>query len=284
MASLEDQISSNKIKSVLLMLIIPIVLVLVIFVIGRIFFDAFTVLILGTMFSLLWTLGMYYGGHKLVLASVGAKESQDKHLNNIVEGLCIAAGMPQPKVYIQDSPDINAFATGRDPKNAIVCVTTGCLEKLNKTELEGVVAHELSHVKNYDMRFMTIVVALVGAISVISQMFLRSLWYGRRSSKEGGILVLIGIVLAIAAPIAATLVQLAISRRREYLADASGAHMTRYPEGLASALEKIGSNHGMKVSSAVAPLYISTPFAKRAMNLLSTHPPLDLRIRRLREM
>ncbi len=292
MRTLEDQISSNKAKSIFLLLIVPMILVAIVFVIGYAWGNAFGGIFLGTIISVLYTLGMYYAGDKLVLSATGAREASKANypmFHNLVEGLCIASGLPEPKLYVQQSLDINAFATGRDPAHAIVCVTTGSLEHLNRTELEGVLAHELSHVKNYDMRFMTIVVALVGAISIISQIFIRSLWYGGGDRREGGnaIFMIIGLALAILAPIAAMLTQLAISRRREFLADASGAHMTRYPEGLASALEKIEKyNQGrMQVSKAVASLYISNPFgADRIAGLFSTHPPLKERIKRLRVM
>ena len=292
MRPLEDQIVHNKRLSVALLIIVPIVFICVAFVIGSVWGSPFLGLILGTGIMIVYTVGMYNYGPKMVLAAVHAKRANAHthfRLVTLVEGLCIGAGMHKPKIYVQESPEINAFATGKNPKEGVICVTTGALEKLNKTELEGVLAHELSHIRNYDIRFMTLVVALVGAIAIISQIFLRSLWFGggRGRGKNGGMLLIIGLVLAILAPIFVTLVQLAISRRREYLADASGAHLTRYPEGLANALEKIKKeNKGkMKVSRAVASLYISSPFGKdRVKGMFSTHPPIGERIRRLKLM
>lgn len=293
MLALEDQISSNKWKSILLLLIVPAILIGITLIIGAAWGNPFFGIIMGTGIALLYTIGMYQGGAQLVLAATNAKLAdphQFKGFHNLIEGLCIASGLPKPKLYVQPSPEINAFAAGKDTKNSVVCVTTGALDTLNKTELEGVLAHELSHIKNYDVRFMTIVVALVGAISMISQMFLYSLWYSGssgRKSEGSAIFVIIGLALAILAPIAATLTQLAISRKREFLADASGAHMTRYPEGLASALEKIEKyNRGtMKVSGAVASLYISNPFSRdKVASWFSTHPALKERVKRLREM
>jgi heat shock protein HtpX len=210
-----------------------------------------------------------------------------------VENLAITAGLPMPKIYVIDDPSPNAFATGRDKNHAVVAVTTGLLTIMNKTELEGVIAHEMSHIGNKDMLVSTVAVVLVGFIAIISDMMVRMSFFGgrRNNDREGnGLFMIIGIVLAILAPIAATLIQLAISRKREYLADASGALLTRYPEGLASALEKI-NKYGtpmIKQSTAIAHLYIANPtgsgqFAKKVGNLFSTHPPIEERIKRLRE-
>jgi len=210
-------------------------------------------------------------------------------LHRLVENLSITAGIPKPKIFLIDDSAPNAFATGRDPKHAAIAVTSGLLEKLNKNELEGVLAHELSHIGNYDIRLMTIVVVLYGIIALVSDFFLRSLWFrGRdRDSQGQAIFMLIGIVLAILAPIAALLIQLAISRKREYLADASGALLTRYPEGLASALEKISRDHEpLEVANrATAHLYITNPFKGQSITtLFSTHPPAEDRIKKLEEM
>jgi heat shock protein HtpX len=222
-------------------------------------------------------------------------------LYRLVENLSIAAGISTPRIYIIDDSAPNAFATGRDPKHAVVCVTSGILQKLEKTELEGVIAHELSHIGNYDIRVMTLVVVLVGTITLLSDWFLRFNFLGgrrRSSDNEGGqimaILAIIGLIFAILSPIIATLIKLAVSRHREYLADASGALLTRYPEGLARALEKIaGDREPLEVANnATAHLYFASPFKADTgkavgsflANLFNTHPPIEERIKRLREM
>lgn len=211
----------------------------------------------------------------------------------------MADGLPMPKVYILDDPALNAFATGRSPQHAVVCATSGILAKLNKAELEGVIAHELSHVKNYDIRVMAIVAILVGFVAILADFFMRSLWWGgiRRDNDRDSngqlqmIFLLIGIVFAILSPIIATLIQLAVSRRREFLADASGALLTRYPEGLASALEKLKDDTRpvRTASNATAHLFIDNPLAGKDTkawfaNLFNTHPPIDERIKILRSM
>jgi heat shock protein HtpX len=234
----------------------------------------------------------YFFSAQIALSMSGAKEIEKKdapELYRIVENLSIAGGLPMPKVYIVDDASPNAFATGRDPQHAVVAVTSGILQTLNKTELEGVIAHELSHVGNFDIRFMALVVALVSVVSLIADLLLRLSFWGR-DDEEGGnsqLMLILGIVGAILAPFVAALIQMAVSRQREYLADSSGALLTRYPEGLASALEKISANpkpmsHG---SSATAPLYISNPLKGRNFSgLFDTHPPIAERVRRLREM
>ncbi len=288
-----DQISANRRNSILLMLIVPAVLVLLIYAIGMVYNpDAiFGFLILGTIFSVLFTIGSYYWSDKIVLATTGARpatKQENAHLVNTVDGLAIAAGIPAPRIYVLDSPDINAFATGRNPQNAVVVVTTGIMERLNRQELEGVVAHEMSHILNYDIRFATLIAVLVGMVSIISQMFLRSMWFssGGRDRRGNAIFVIIGIALAILAPIVTQLIQLAISRQREYLADANGAFLTRYPDGLANALEKIAkSKSTIKPAGAVSHLFFTNPIKNlNAESLFSTHPPIEERIRRLRAM
>lgn len=234
----------------------------------------------------------------MVLATSGAKQIK-KHDNpelfNLVENLAIGDGMPMPKVYIMHDASPNAFATGRDPKHAAIAVTTGILERLKRTELEGVLAHELSHIKNYDTRLLAITAVLVGFIALITDLFMRHLWWSGfnrdRNSRANGPVLIIAIVLAILAPIVASLIQLAISRRREFLADASGVLLTRYPEGLASALEKIASDSQplKTASNATAHLFIVNPFKGKGFsgmltNLFSTHPPMEERIRILRSM
>jgi heat shock protein HtpX len=241
--------------------------------------------------------GSYYYSDRLVLAISRAREAprdQYPYLYNTVEGLAIAAGIPAPRVYLIDDTAPNAFATGRDPEHAAIAVTTGLLEKLDRLELEGVVAHEMAHVKNYDVRLATAATVLVGIVIMLSDFFQRSMWWGRRrggrdSDRGGGILVLIGLALAILAPLFAQLLRLAISRNREYLADSSAAMLSRYPEGLATALEKISADpEPLEVANkATAHMYIVNPLREWggwANSLFNTHPPADERIRRLREM
>jgi len=246
------------------------------------------------------SIGSYYYSDKLVLATTGATQIEKKdnpELFRIVENLSIGDGLPMPKIYIMNEPSPNAFATGRDPVHGVLCVTTGLLDKLNKIELEGVVAHELSHVRNYDTRLMGIVAILVGFIAIAANFFMRSLWFGgNRRDREGGgnlqlIFLVIGIVFAILSPIIATLIQLAVSRKREFLADASGALLTRYPEGLANALEKISSDTTpvASASNANAHLFIVNPFKGKDAkawfsSLFNTHPPTEERIKILRSM
>jgi heat shock protein HtpX len=245
--------------------------------------------------ALIYSFISYFFSDKIVLATSGAKQIQlhdNPELFRIVENLSIGDGLPMPRVYIINDTSPNAFATGRDPKHAAVAVTTGILEKLNKAELEGVLAHELSHVKNYDTRLLAITAVLIGFISLLTDIFLRHLFFGGRNRERvHPIFLVIGIVLAILAPIVATLMQLAVSRKREFLADASGALLTRYPDGLANALEKISADpHPLKnASSATAHLYISNPLKKNSMqgfltNIFSTHPPIQERIKILRSM
>lgn len=235
----------------------------------------------------------YYYGDKIILATSGAKEvdpKQNPFLYNVVEGLSLASLIPMPKVYIIQDDSINAFATGRDPKHASVAVTTGALSALNREELEGVLAHEISHIANYDILYSMIAVVFVGSIGLIAQMGSRMLWYGgssnRRDRGGGGALLILGLVFAILAPIIAQMVQLALSRQREYLADANGARLTRYPNGLASALEKIHSNPipTQGANSTTASLYFSNPFPNKFLSLFSTHPPIEDRVKRLRSM
>lgn len=249
-------------------------------------------------FFVLFSVGMnivsYWYSDKIALAMNHAKqikEEENRELWHIVENLSITAGLPMPRLYIIEDISPNAFATGRDKEHAVVAVTTGLLQILEKNELEGVIAHELSHIGNRDILLSTVVVVLVGFISIIADMFLRSMfWGGSRRDNEngGGLIMVIGIILSILAPIFATLIQLAISRKREFLADASGALLTRYPEGLANALTKISKySRPMKyANTATAHLFISNPFAgagKKISNLMSTHPPVEMRVKALLE-
>lgn len=286
------QISSNKRNSIFLILIVALVLVGLVYVIGlAIGGDVFFISIFAIIFSLTYILISYYNSTRIALWSVGAKPADPykyKQYHDLVEGLCLASGMPKPKLYVMESEQINAFATGKNPKNSVICVTTGALKKLDKRELEGVLAHELSHIANYDIRFMTITAVLVGLISIIAEVFLRSLFWssfgGRnRNNKGNPVLIIVAIVLAILAPILTALVQLAISRRREYMADATAVKFVRSPTGLIGALEKIKKEHiEIKVPKAVAPLFLSKPF--KAAELFSTHPPLEKRIEVLKRM
>ncbi len=293
-----SQIAANKRRSILLLFAFVAIIAGLGYVITAAMGEPsfFVPVLIG---SVVYALISYFASAKIALAMSGAKEVAKKdapELYRLVENLSITAGLPMPKVYVIDDPSPNAFATGRDPKHAVVAVTTGIMQKLEKDELEGVIAHELSHVGNYDIRFMAIVVALVSVIAIIADLFLRvSFWsnFDDEDSSPNPIMLAVGIAGAILAPLVAMLVQLAISRRREFLADASGALLTRYPEGLARALAKIAHDpHGMKrANSATAPLYISNPLKGRGRGvgsalagLLSTHPPTEERIKRLQEM
>lgn len=291
-----NQITSNKRQSVIL------VMVFIIVIIGLGFlFDVtngvgnYTGVFFAIIFSLVMTMISYFQGDKIALFSSGAKNTtreENPYVYRMVENLCITSGLPVPKVYIIQDEAINAFATGRNPATASIAVTTGAIEKLTNEELEGVLAHEMSHVQNYDIRFMTLVAVLVGSISILANILLRSSWLPKRNNdREGGnlgvILMVVGIVFAILSPIIAELIKLAISRRREYLADASGSLLTRYPEGLASALEKIAAeNQPMKnASQATAHLFFANPFSgKKLFQIFSTHPPIEERIKKLRSM
>lgn len=291
----------NKLMSYALVgLIIPIIIALVWFA-GYLFDGGSWIFPIAIALSLIYSIGGYWWGDKVVLAVSGAKPAEGKdftYLNNVTEGLAIAAGIPKPTLYVIDDASPNAFATGRDPQHASIAVTKGLLERMNRSELEGVLAHEMSHVRNFDTRFMTAVVVLVGLISILANMIGRMFWFGggRGNDREGrgnGLLMIVGIFLVIFGPLLAQLVRLAISRKREFLADASGAQLTRNPDGLANALEKLKSAVPMKnTNDATASLFISNPsggdgkksFFDGVSNLLSTHPPLDERIKILREM
>jgi heat shock protein HtpX len=262
-------------------------------------FNSPAILIGAVIFSFFMSFLSYWHSDKVALAISGAREvkhNENPELYHILENLCITAGLPMPKLYIIEENAPNAFATGRNPEHAVVAVTRGLLEKLNRSELEGVLAHELSHIGNYDMLLSTAVVVLVGFIALASDWFLRWSFWGRKSSNDdrgqlGAIMMLAGIVLAILSPLVATLIQLAISRKREFLADASGALLTRYPDGLASALQKIAADQTplRAATSATAHLYISNPFSagrrsQKISSLFMTHPPIKERIKALRDL
>jgi len=289
------EIDSNKRKTVLLFFAFLVFVIGLGYFLSR-YFGNSLILIIAVIIALTQALISYYYSDKIALTIAGAKEVPRKEpyleLHRIVENLAITAGLPKPKVFVINDISPNAFATGRDPKNACTAVTTGLLDKLDKPELEGVIAHELAHVGNYDIRLMTVIVVLVGVIALLSDFFLRwSFFGGRRDSNEGGgqfqaIMIIVGIVLAILAPIIAMIIQLSISRKREYLADATGALLTRYPEGLASALEKISADTNVLKANnrATAHLYITEPTKKKVSALFMTHPPVEDRIKKLRAM
>ncbi len=248
------------------------------------------------IFSIVMSFGSYWWSDKIVLAMSGAKpvtHDNGREIYHIVENLCITAGLPAPKIYIIEDTAPNAFATGRDPEHGVICLTTGIIQKLEKAELEGVIAHELSHIGNRDILLSTVVVVLVGFVTLLADWFRHwAFWGGKsRNSEEGGqiklVLMIVAIVLSILAPIAAVLMQLAISRKREFLADASGALLTRYPDGLARALEKISADTEPleAANRATAHLYITNPFkGKKVSKLFLTHPPIEERVKALRGM
>jgi len=259
-------------------------------------FESIGILIIAAVFAILTSVTSYWYSDKVVLYMTKArpvKKEDNPELYRIVENLCITAGLPMPKIYIIEEPQPNAFATGRNPKHAVVAVTRGLLEKLERVELEGVIAHELSHIKNRDILLQTVIVVLAGIISISAEFLLRSLWWGggRRRREGNEIFYVLGLIAIILAPIAATLIRLAISRKREFLADASGALLTRYPEGLAKALEKISNdpNSLKTANNSTAHLFIISPFRGKSAKtwltkLFMTHPPVEERIRALRGM
>ena len=295
MATLYQQIAENKRRSWVMM---TAVLVFVISAVGLYSWYVrgdFSLPIIAALFAIPSSLIGYYSGDKIALATNRAQEvSRDAapELHRILENLSIASGTPKPKLYVINSPALNAFATGRDPEHASIAVTTGLIERLDRSELEGVLAHELSHVRNYDIRFATMAAVFVGFITILSDLFLRATFWGGGRSRDnresngqlGAILAVVGLVLLIVSPIVTKLIQLAISRQREYLADASGAMITRYPEGLARALEKIAQSAPLETAGkATAHLYIANPFkGDNWTQWLATHPPIKDRVKRLR--
>lgn len=297
--NLYDEISSNKRKSVLLISLFFVVIGALGYVFGLYIGSVFVGVFYGAVISIFVLLVGYYAGDNAILSmshAVPADKKKYPYLVNTVEGLAIAAGIPAPRIYVIDDSAINAFATGRDPRHASVTVTTGAIERLGRTELEGVVAHEISHIKNFDIRFMLLVVILVGVIAMLSDIFLRSMFYGRgrKDSRGGGggaiVVIAIGLVLAILAPLIAQLIKFAVSRKREFLADASGAMLTRHPKGLADALRKIKGDKEPLVEAAnkaTAHLFIENPlrtFGGKINHMFSTHPDINERIKRLESM
>lgn len=294
-----EQISANKWKSWLTI----VVFITFISLLGYVFSRATTwgpfIFVGSIIMAIAVSFGSYYYSDRLVLAVSHARPVDPEelpYLYNTVEGLSMAAGVPVPKMYVIDDAAPNAFATGRDPKHSAIAVTTGLLDKMNRQELEGVIGHEMSHVRNYDIRFMTIVAVLAGTVTLMSQWLLRSFWFGggrRRNNEAGGelgiIFLVLAIVLAVLSPIIAQLIKLALSRRREFLADANGAMLTRYPPGLASALRKLAADREPlhSANQATAHMWIANPLMEhggRMNKLFDTHPPIEERIKRLEAM
>jgi len=291
-----DEITRNRRRSFLLLILFSVFTILVCYFIGAAWFGSgWGGIIFGFTISLIMSLVSLYIGDKVILSSVGAREvSREEYpvLHNVTEELTIASGLPKPKIYVVPDSSPNAFATGRNPENSKIAINEGLLKVLNREELQGVIAHEFSHIKNSDIMFATVVSVLLGMIIILSMVFRRTFWWTGRSRDrdEGGagiIIFIVGLTLAILAPIAAKLIQLALSRNREYLADASAALITRNPLGLANALRKISGTKVISktVNDAVTPLYIAEPFKGLDFKtLFSTHPPIEERIRRLEEM
>jgi heat shock protein HtpX len=305
-ATFYDQISANRRNSFLLALVVVLLLGALGFAIGYAITGsaggAVATTAIAVIIGVVLGVGSYFAGDKILLAASGAKEVDEvsaPQLTNVVREMALAANVPMPKVYLIDDSAPNAFATGRDPKHASVAVTTGLVDKLDREELQGVIGHELSHVRNLDIRFALIVGVMVGSIALLSDFFLRFTFWGggRRSSRDrdgggGGlqvIMIVVALVLAVLAPIAARMVQLAVSRQREYLADSSSVELTRNPYGLERALAKISAdNEVLEVANrATQHLYFTNPikkFEERASGLFSTHPPIVERINRLRDL
>lgn len=290
--------SSNVVKTWVLMALFFVIIIFLGWFLSY-YYNNQIILVVAVVFSIIMNVGSYWFSDKIVLGLTGAKEAtKEKYydLYTMTENLCITAGLPLPKIYVISDSVPNAFATGRDKEHAVIAFTTGILSKLEKTELEGVIAHELSHIGNRDILLQTVVVVLVGFVTLLADFFLRSSHFGGRNNGRGGgqlgaIILLVGIILTILSPIIASLIQLAISRKREFLADASGAMLTRYPEGLASALEKISSHSApmKKVNHATAHLFIANPFGSKGDGKVSfltkifmTHPPVGERVAALR--
>lgn len=296
-----SEMSKNKWGSFFLIVFFSIFVMLIGYVFAMAFAPEYliTILVMAFFIVIIWSLISYYSGDSIVLATAKAKQvtkEDDPFYWNTVEGLSIAAGLPMPKIYIIKEDSINAFATGRDPKHASIAVTSGARQKLNRQEFEGVIAHELSHVANYDIRFMVLVAVLVGIVVLFSDIMLRTFIFGgvKQRNREGGqlqiVFIILALVLAILAPIIAQLIKLALSRKREYLADATAVKLTRYPQGLAGALKKIMNDTDKVVGTAnkaTAHLYIENPLRKKQSwlnNMFSTHPPIQKRIQLLESM
>ena len=302
--SFHEEIARNRRSSILLASTLTVIILFLAVTLSYLFAPEAVLYVLPAtlIFMAIYSYSSYMYGDRVVLSATGAIPAEGRdyvYLNDTVEGLSIAAGTPKPKVYVIESDEINAFATGRDPEHASVTVTTGLMAALDRQELEGVIAHELSHVRNRDVTFMTLVAVLVGLAAILSHIILRTYRFrsytggrgrrGGRGKDRGGLgmaILAFGFILAIFAPLLTRIVQFGVSRKREYLADASGAELTRYPDGLASALEKIRENNrgDMDVSEAVSHLFIADPNRSALDSLYATHPPIDERIKRLKAM
>lgn len=295
-----EAIRTNKIKTALIIASVTLFLMLVVYYVAYYTgFGAYAVP-MAVFIAIISSWASYYYSDRIILSISGARPADkvtDKMVTDAMEGICIAAGLPMPKVYIIDDPSANAFATGRNPENAVVCVTTGLLKELDYYELEGVLAHELAHIGNRDMLLSTIVTVMVGIVVILSDIWTRTLFWGgmrrnsRRSNNGGGgaqiIIMALGLIFIILAPIAGQLMKLALSRNREYLADATAAEFTRNPEGLASALEKLGRQKTPVATAtrATSNLYIVNPLKGEGIsNLFSTHPPIEKRVQALRNL
>jgi len=300
MLNIYEQIDRNKQKSLLIMILFVVFITLTVWVFAEILDYGPGMIGIALIFAGMLSFSGYWWGDKIILAISAARPANRKldfHFFTVAENLAMAAQLPTPRLYVIEDSAPNAFATGRDPKHAIVCATTGLLTKLDRSELEGVVAHELAHIKNYDIRLMSIVVVLVGMITLLADWALRGMRFGGRnqdkeSSNLKAILLVIGLFLALLSPLIAKLIQLAVSRRREFFADASAVKLTRFPEGLARALEKISADKEPleAANKATAHLYIANPLKNRHdkigwfANLFNTHPPISERIKILRQM
>jgi heat shock protein HtpX len=295
MQNVYEQVASNKFRSnVVIIGFIAFITGAAYLIVQALNLDP-SILLFAGIFSIISSFASYFAGDKLVLALNNAHPAnRQQHFDyyTVVENLSLAYQIPMPQIYIIDSPALNAFATGRDPEHAYVCVTSGLIEKLNRTQLEGVIAHELSHIKNYDIRLMMVVSLLIGTLSILTNLAYRTRGLGSRRSRDNessasGVLALVGLFLLIFSPLIAQLIQLALSRQREYLADASGVKLTRQPQGLIEALKIISQDPDIlhSASTATASLYISNPFKNsKIASLFSTHPPIEERIKRLEQM
>lgn len=285
-----DAINANKRNSWILIIGVCILISALCLFLGYIWDIGYFGFFFGIFIASIYAVFSYFLGSQMLLAFSGAKpveKQDDPYLCNLVEGLAIAAQIPAPKVYIIEDQALNAFATGRDPQHSAIVVTRGLREAMNRQELEGVIAHEMSHIANYDIRFMMLTIVMVGLVGFLSEIIVRTfIWGGNRRDSRGGgsgVIVIIGLLLAILAPIMAMLVRFAISRQREYLADASAVQLTRYPDGLKSALRKIQNNYQpvRGATESTAPMYFADPIGKKLAGMFATHPPIEDRIKRL---
>ena len=287
-----EDIAQNKRNTFILIFFFVLIIMLLGYIMGELYGDRYLGIGIAAVISFFSVFTSYYNSDKIVIAATGAKPANPKHhrgLYNAVEGMALAAGIRMPKVYIMKDENINAFATGRNPSHAAVAVTTGALKKLNKLELEGVIAHEMAHIKNYDILVGTVSAVLVGTVIIISDIMMRSMLYGRggRSRGKGGaIIIIVAILAAILAPIAAQLINFAISRQREYMADAKAVLLTRYPQGLIDALSKIKKDvyKPGQINKGVQHMYLNVPSSIQKRAMYHTHPPLEKRIARLKKM